>query len=451
MTVPTPPTKPPAATPDRTADAVHPARGASVRRTGATQLLAASAGNAVEWFDWYVYSILAVYFSKQFFPPSTEGSLVPLLGAMAVFAVGFFARPIGGLVIGSLADRFGRKALLVATVLGMGVGSLMIAVSPTYTQIGVLAPIILVVARLIQGVSAGGEFAAGSAFMVESAPRGRRGLYSSFFYVSSTTANLFAIGLAVLLSTLLPDDSMATWGWRVPFLLGGLGALVALWVRTRAEETFVKADPESGSGAETSPGMFTFFRRYPKSVFLVFGITAGPALVFYIWTGFLPTYANFAVGFNVKDGLLASVISLSWFLVLQPVMGSVSDRVGRKPLAIASTLFFTVATVPLLAALNNSFLSFLVVQIVGLTFVAAWSSIGQAVFCELFPRKVRSAGIGFPYALSVALFGGTAPYIATWFGERGDVASFAWYIAGISLFSTVVVLLLPETAKKDLD
>lgn len=421
---------------------------------GPKQLLAASIGNAVEWFDWYIYSILAIYFSTQFFPEDADGSLVPLLGTMAVFAVGFFARPLGGLLIGSLADRFGRKRILVLTVLGMGAGSLMIAFSPTYAQIGVAAPIILVVARLLQGLSAGGEYAASSAFLVESAPEGKRGFYSSFFYISATAANLLAIGTAALLTNVLEPEDMRSWGWRIPFIIGAVAALVALWVRSHAAET-LHDDQLETRARRAEPAervkLFSFLRHHPKSVFFVFGMTASSAIVFYIWTGFLPTYANIAVGFDVKQGLTASLISLSWFLLLQPVMGMLSDRFGRKPFLITFGLFFTFGTVPLLGMLNDSFASFLIVQMLGLTFIAAATSIVQAVFSELFPRKLRSAGIGFPYAVSVALFGGTAPYVATWMGSQGNIGAFAWYTAGISLVSLIIICFVPETFKKELD
>lgn len=438
------------------AEVSTPGRGPEAAKkplNGPRQLLAASVGNAVEWFDWYIYSILAIYFSTQFFPTDAESSLVPLLGTMAVFAVGFFARPLGGLLIGSLADRFGRKRILVLTVLGMGAGSLMIAFAPTYEQIGVFAPLILVVARLLQGLSAGGEYAASSAFLVESAPQGKRGFYSSFFYISATGANLLAIGIAALLTNVLPADDMRAWGWRIPFIIGAVAALIALWVRSHAAETLHEHQIESAgrSGDVERVKLFSFLKHHPKSVFFVFGMTASSAIVFYIWTGFLPTYANIAVGFDVKQGLTASLISLTWFLLLQPIMGMLSDRFGRKPFLITFGVFFTVATVPLLGSLNDSFLSFLIVQMVGLTFIAAATSIVQAVFSELFPRKLRSAGIGFPYAVSVALFGGTAPYVATWMGSQGNIGAFAWYTAGISLVSLIIICFVPETFKKELD
>ncbi|GAB3076328.1 MFS transporter [Nocardioides zeae] len=412
------------------------------------QLLAVCVGNAVEWFDWYIYSILAIYFAGQFFPATTDDSLVPLLSTLAIFAVGFFARPVGGLVIGVLADRFGRRRALSGTIVGMGVGSLMIGLSPTYEQIGILAPVILLVARIIQGASAGGEYAAGSAFLIESAPSARRGLFSSVFYMSATVANLAAIGMAALLANLLAADAMTSWGWRVPFLLGSVAAFVGLWVRRRAEETLHEDVIEKPKGDRV--GLFDFFREHPKEALQIFGLTAAPALVFYVWTAFLPTYASITVGFDVSKGLVTGVISLSVFLLALPVCGALSDKLGRRPMLIAFGLFFVIATVPLLSSLRPTMASLLLVQVTGLLFIACWASISAATAAELFPARLRGAGIGFPYALAVALFGGTGPYVATWLVDIGHAERFGWYVAAIAAVSTVVYFLLPETAKRPL-
>lgn len=425
---------------------VRDLRGSRVR-----QLAAASVGNAVEWFDWYVYSMLAVYFATQFFPADTEDSLVPLLSTLAIFAVGFFARPLGGLVVGVLADRFGRRRALSATIVGMGIGSLMIGLAPTYAQVGILAPTILLLARLLQGASAGGEYAAGSAFLIESAPDGRRGLFSSFMYISATSANLAAIGISALLANLLSAEDMNTWGWRIPFLVGSVAALVGLWVRKHSHETLASADEdEPGQSAAPRVRMFDFFRQHPRSALQVFGLTAAPALAFYVWSSYLPTYAAITVGFDLKKGLLSGVLSLTVFLLLQPVFGALSDKIGRKPMLLVFGAFFTVATVPLLGSLQPTFGSLLTIQMTGLVFIALWSSISSAIASELFPARVRGSGIGFPYALAVAVFGGTGPYVATYLVDMGQAAAFPWYVAGVALLSTLVFAFLPETARRPL-
>lgn len=412
------------------------------------QLLAATIGNAVEWFDWYIYAILAAYFAEQFFPAESEDSLVPLMSTLAIFAVGFLSRPIGGLVIGVLSDRFGRRVTLTWTIVGMGGGSVMIAGAPTYEQVGIVAPAILLLARVLQGVSAGGEYAAVSAFLIESAPRGRRGLFSSFAYVSSVTANLAAVGISALLANVLSSDDMGSWGWRIPFAIGAVGAVVGLWVRRHAEETL---DVEATGGATARVGMFDFFREHPKQAVQLFGLFAGPAVVFYFWTAYLPTYASITVGFDLDKALLVSVVSLTLFLVLQPVFGMLSDKVGRKPLMFGFGLFFLVATVPLLGSMNASVGSLLFVQTAGLIFIALWSSISSAVACELFPARLRSSGIGFPYALSVGIFGGTAPYLATYLANAGHAPAFAWYIVALAAIALLFYVKLPETAHRPLD
>lgn len=412
------------------------------------QLLAVTIGNAVEWFDWYLYALLATYFASHFFPATAEGSLVPLLSALAIFAVGFFARPFGGLVIGILADRFGRRRALSYTIVGMGLGSLMIGLAPTYAQIGIVAPVLLLAARIIQGISTGGEYAAGSAFAIESAEDGRRGYVSSLMYVSATTALLAAISLVTVLTSVLDADTMAAWGWRIPFLVGSLTAVVGLWVRTRAEETL---QPEAGgASAADRPGLFDFFRQHPKQTLQVFALTAAPAVVFYMWTSFLPTFANITVGLDLKHGLRSGLISLTVFLAVLPIFGKLSDRFGRKPLLFVFGGFFTVATVPLLGSLQPTFASLLFVQTTGLVFLACNSAIAVTVVAELFPAHVRSAGSGFPYAVAVAVFGGTGPYLATYFAKIGNPSYFGWYIAALSLVSIAVYALLPETARKPL-
>lgn len=424
------------------------ATSADVRNRG-RQLLAASVGNLVEWFDWYAYSILAIYFAGQYFPASDASSMVPLLAALAVFAVGFFMRPLGGLLMGAVADRYGRKAALTSTIGLMGAGSLIIAVSPTYGQAGVLAPMLLVLARLMQGLSTGGEFAAASAFLAESAPPGRRGLFSSFVYVSAMGGNIAAVGSTAILANALSEANMRAWGWRVPFLLGAVAALVGLWIRRHADETHSQAG-EIKAGRARRPGMFEFFQRHPRQALQVVGITVAPALIFYVWVVFLPTYAQVAVGYDKAKALTVGLISLVFFALIQPIYGMVSDRIGRKPMLIAFALGFSVCTVPLLGAIGTSFASLLLVQCAGMALLAGYSSIAGTVMSELFPTRLRVAGIGFPYSLAVAVFGGTGPYIATWLQGAGHANWFGWYVVACSLVSLGTYLTLRETHRAPL-
>ncbi|MGW6568616.1 MFS transporter [Streptomyces sp. NPDC054975] len=410
------------------------------------QLLAASVGNAVEWYDWYAYTFLAAYIANQVFPNGSGNSLVPLLSTFAVFAVGFFMRPVGGLLMGAVADRRGRRFALTVTILLMGGSSLLVGLTPTYAAAGVLAPVVLVVARLLQGLSVGGEFAASTTFLVESAGPGRRGLFSSFQYVSTSAGQLAASGTAALLVGLLGDERMNGWGWRIPFLLGAVLSLAGFWIRRGAEETHDVARHDA-----PRPGLFEALRHHPRASLLIGGITAGGTLAYYTWTSYLPTYAELNTGIDKADALLAGTLSLAFFALLQPIGGLLSDRFGRRPLLLFFGLGFALLGVPLLRALDGSFLNLLLVQCAGMLLLTGFTSISAAVNAEMFPARVRAAGIGFPYSLTVAIFGGTAPYVGTLFKELDRPGLFPWYVAVLCLVSSVVYLRLPETAHKELD
>jgi MHS family alpha-ketoglutarate permease-like MFS transporter len=405
------------------------------------QLLAASVGNAVEWYDWYAYTFLATYIAAQVFPKSADNSLVPLLSTFAVFAVGFFMRPVGGLLMGAVADRHGRRAALTVTILLMGGSSLLVGLTPTYAAVGVLAPVVLVLARLLQGLSVGGEFAASTTFLVESAGPGRRGLFSSFQYVSTTVGQLVASAVATVLVDTLSDGQMNGWGWRVPFVLGAVLSLVGFWIRQGAQETRSAEQQRA-----PRPGLFEALRRHPRESLLIGGITAGGTIAYYTWTSYLPTYAELNAGVEKSDALLAGTISLAFFALLQPLGGLLSDRFGRRPLLLFFGLGFALLAVPLLHVLSDSFAVLLLVQCAGMVLLTGFTSISAAVNAEIFPPRVRAAGIGFPYSLTVALFGGTAPYVGTLFKEQGHAGLFPWYVAVICLVSSVVYLRLPETA-----
>lgn len=414
------------------------------------QLMAASIGNVVEWYDWYAYTFLATYFSAQVFPSSSGNSLVPLLSSFAVFAVGFFMRPLGGLVVGAFADRYGRKAAMTFTIILMGVGSLIVGLTPTYAAAGVLAPAILTLARLVQGLSVGGEFAAATTFLVESAPEGRRGLFSSFQYVSTTIGQLLASGLAAVLATVLATADMDSYGWRIPFIVGAVLSLVGLWIRAGADETSAVAE-EIRQGRAERPGMFDFLKQHPRSAATIVGITVAGTVAYYTWTSFLPTYAQITVGFDKAASLQIGTISLVFFMILQPLLGMLSDRIGRRPMLITFGGGFLLLPVPLLGLLTDAYASLLVVQLVGMVFLGCFTSISAAVNAELFPTRVRAAGAGFPYSLTVAIFGGTAPLIGTALQEAGNPGLFPWYMSALALVSTLVyVFVLKETNGKPL-
>ena len=408
------------------------------------QVAAASVGNAVEWFDWYIYTFLTPVFAAQVFASGDQVSDV--LSTFAVFAVGFFFRPIGGLLIGSLADRWGRKNTLTLTILLMGLGSLVIAATPTHAQAGIWAPVVLVVGRLLSGFSVGGEFAASTTFLIESAPSGRRGLFASFQYVTTTVGQLVASLTATVLAFTLTDDQLGSWGWRVAFVIGALLSLVGLWIRKGAEET------REAPAASERPGLLDAMKLYPKATLQLCGVTVAGTIAYYTWTTYLPTYAEQNSGVSLDSALLVSTLSLVFFGLVQPLLGLLSDRVGRRPVLIAFAVLFGLGIVPVLALVraNDSFSGLLVLSLVGMVVVGLFTSVSAAVNAELIPGHVRAAGIGFPYSLTVALFGGTAPYMGTLFTKIGHPGLFGGYVALLCLVSLLVYLRLPETAGGEL-
>ncbi|GHE27305.1 MFS transporter [Streptosporangium violaceochromogenes] len=418
-------------------------------RSRTRQLLSTSAGNLVEWYDWLAYAFLTTYFADQVFPKTGNG-LVPLLSAFAVFAVGFVMRPIGGLVIGAIADRAGRRPAMTLTIVLMGAGQLAMAGLPTYAQAGLLSPLLLILIRLVQGFSVGGEFAVSSVFLVESAAPGRRGLFSSFSYLSSNLGQLLAAGVAGLLGNTLSAAQMTSWGWRLAFLLGAVLSLLGLWIRYGTEETYVHAEAIR-RGDVGRPGLFDFLRRRPRESILVAGMTLGATVSFYTWSIYLPTYAEITVGADPARALTVSTIALAFFTVIQPLGGLLADRVGRKPLLITFGAGFTLLTVPMLGLLRDSFGNLLLISCVAMVLLTGYTSVCSAVMVELFPAKVRTAGIGFPYAVTVALFGGTAPYIATALADSGRGELFGWYASALTLISTVVYIRMRETKDAVLD
>ena len=416
------------------------------------QLIAAAVGNVVEWYDWAVYSMAAVFFSVHFFPSTSENSLVPLLATLGVFAVGFFMRPIGGLFIGYLADLYGRKRALSLTIVLMGIGSLVIGLAPTYESIGVLAPVLLVLARLLQGLSTGGEYTAAATFMVESAPSGKRGFFSSFLYVGALLGNLLAIGVISALLFGLGEDAMRDWAWRLVFIFGGFASVVGFLIRKYAHETHV-LEPEPTSAepsAAARPRMFDFLRSHPRECLTIVGLNLAAAAIYYMWTSFLPTYAKLTTGFDLSQGYLVSAIALAYFIAIQPIVGSISDRFGRKPVLIAFAGGFALAVIPMLNFVGNSFVSLLVVQLLGFTLLAGWTATSAAVMVELFPARIRAAGIGFPYAMTVAVFGGTAPYFVTWLIDRDLTVWVGIYLAVLAVVSLICIVSMKETSRIEL-
>lgn len=405
-------------------------------------IIGGSIGNLVEWYDWYAYSAFSLYFSSTFFPEANRTA--QLLNTAGIFAVGFLMRPIGGWLFGGIADRIGRKQAMTLSVLLMSFGSLLIALTPSYSTIGVLAPILLLLARLLQGLSVGGEYGVSATYLSEMATENRRGFYSSFQYVTLVGGLLIALGIQLILQKLiLTEQQLQDWGWRIPFVIGAILALVALYLRSNLHETEAFEAKEK----KKDKGTIKELLQHPKAILLVVGLTLGGTLAFYTYTTYMQKFLVNTVGLSKDISTLISFVSLLIFVILQPFFGALSDRIGRKPLLIGFGVLGTIFTVPLLTTLSHThsaWTSFFLLM-AGLIIVSGYTSINAIVKAELFPAEVRALGVGLPYALTVALFGGTAEYIALWFKDSGHESYFYWYVTGCIAISLIVYLFMKDT------
>lgn len=412
-------------------------------------IVAGSIGNTVEWVDWAVYGTLAPVFASQFFPADDE--VAALLSTLAVFAVGFVMRPVGGAILGAYADRHGRKKGLTLTITMMAAAAFVIALCPTYATIGVAAPIVLLLARLVQGFSAGGEFGSSSTFLVESAAPRRRAFAGSWQQVSVGGGILIASLMGTLLTATLDHAALQAWGWRVAFVVGGLLGLVGLWLRMSVDETGSFQRMQADDSRPTRSPLLTMLTKHPLEALRVAGITVAGTLTYYIWISYMPGYAHAAVGIPLNHAFLANTIAVTFFLCLLPFVALLSDRVGRKKTLLAFAIGFLVIAYPAFRLLElGGFWPLLVVELAGVICLAGYSANCAAVMAEQFPAEVRTTGIGLPYALSVALFGGTAPYITTWMSANG-LRGWVWlYVAAAAVVGIVVYATMPETKGKEL-
>jgi MHS family alpha-ketoglutarate permease-like MFS transporter len=408
-----------------------------------------SVGNLVEWYDWYVYSAFALYFAKAFFPPASQTA--QLLNAAAVFAVGFFMRPVGGWLMGRYADRHGRRAALTASVFLMCFGSLLIALTPSYATIGAAAPVLLVGARLLQGLSVGGEYGASATYLSEMAGRRHRGFYSSFQYVTLIMGQLLALGVLLVLQRTLSNDALLSWGWRIPFAIGALCAVVAFALRRGLEETADFRAP-ADAAADRRRGSLRALLDHPRAVATVVGLTAGGTVAFYTFTTYAQKFLVNTAGWHAADATRVSAASLAVFMFVQPLVGSLSDRIGRRPVLMTFGILGTLGTVPLLTALGattaampNAGLRAFLLLTLALLVVSGYTAINAVVKAELFPTEIRALGVGLPYAIAVSLFGGTAEYLALWARSIGHETWFYWYVTACIAASLVVYATMPET------
>ena len=405
-------------------------------------IFSGSVGNMVEWYDWYVYAAFSLYFAQVFFPKDSLNA--QLLNTAAIFAVGFLMRPIGGWLMGLYADRKGRKAALMASVLLMCFGSLVIALTPSYETIGIWAPVLLVVARLMQGLSVGGEYGTSATYLSEMATKERRGFFSSFQYVTLISGQLIALAVLIVLQQTLTEEQLLSWGWRVPFVIGALCAVVALWLRRGMEETdsFIQKK-------ETKESTMRTLLRHPKELLTVVGLTMGGTLAFYTYTTYMQKYLVNTVGFSKADSTAISAATLFLFMCLQPLVGALSDKIGRRPILIAFGVLGTVCTVPILTTLHTieTWWGAFFLIMAALIIVSGYTSINAVVKAELFPTEIRALGVGLPYALTVSIFGGTAELIALWFKQIGMESGYYWYVTACIACSLLVYVFMKDTQK----
>ena len=402
-----------------------------------------SIGNLIEWYDFYVYNSFAVYFAKLF--TASNDPTVQFITVFGIYAVGFFIRPVGGLILGYYADRRGRRAALTLSVLLMCAGSALVAVLPTYAQVGVAAPLLLLLARLLQGVSLGGEYASSATYLSEMAGAKWRGFYSSFQYVTLIGGQVLAALVLLVMQQAMTQAQLGDWGWRIPFVIGAACALYGLYLRRHLPET----EDFKRVALEPRGNIFRELAQHPRELFLVFGLTMGGTTAFYTFSSYMPTYLSNTLKLDPSWVAQISFITLFLFAAMQPLFGFISDLIGRKPVLLWFGILGTLCTVPILRALGSthSYGGALLLVLAALVIVSGYTSINAVVKAELFPAGIRALGVGLPYALAASVFGGTAPLIALQFKASGHEDWFYWYVTVLIFLSLIVYATMRDTKK----
>lgn len=411
-------------------------------------LVAGTVGHFVEWYDWYIYGLLAAVFSSQIFP--SESAFASLIAAFLTYAIGFLVRPLSGIIISPLADKYGRRRILTYAVSGMAVGALIIGLTPSFDSIGYAAPILFVVARVIQGISAGSEGQSAIAYMVEHAPANRRGLFGSFTNMASGLATLVATGAAAIVTAVFTPDDLAAYGWRIPFIIGGIFGIIGLIMRARSDET-PEFEAVNGEEKPSARGRLKeLLRNHHKQILQAAALSA-PAVAYYTWATFLPTFANLTTGRDLSQTLAGSVIGLVLLVIVVPLTGYLSDRLGRRKIfPIIGATGMVVLFYPLLLLMQQpGFWVYTLVAASGWVVLGIWQAVYPTIQAELFPAAVRVSGIGFAHQLVIAVFGGTAPLIAAAFVGAGQPMLVAVYMIVIVAISLAVYFTLPETGNKN--
>ncbi len=421
----------------------------SGQRTGRRDLIAVNIGNALEWFDWNIYAIFAAYFATQFFASGDPVS--DLLSTLAVFAVGFLMRPIGGWLFGRIADERGRKFSLTLAIVLAAVGSLIIAVAPTYDAVGAFAGVVLLVARLLQGLAHGGETGSAFTYLAEIAPADKRGLWASTPWLGVGLGTMGATATGVLLTALFTEEQMHAFGWRIPFALGALIGLYAIYIRRRMNESEVHTDRITLQPRRRAPReVLAELGQNWKALLRIVGLTISGVVAFYTWLIFAPGYAAREFGMDPNASLIAGFAGQAVFVAAVPLMGALSDRWGRRPVLLIFSIGFALLAFPLETLLGDSPLKLWIAMAAASMLLAANCAPLGAVFSELVPTRLRATIIGVGYATSGALLGGTAPYLNTWLSSIGQHWMFVAYMIVLCVISSIVALTMPETRARDL-
>jgi MHS family proline/betaine transporter-like MFS transporter len=410
---------------------------------------AGAIGNFVEWYDFSVYGFFATAIAAQFFP--SDDPVASLLATFAVFAVAFFMRPLGAFVFGHYGDRLGRRGALATAVIMMGIATMMIGVLPGYGQIGVLAPILLIFARLLQGFSAGGEWGGAASFMVEYAPSGSRALYGSWQQFSIVAGLLTGSAMGGLLGLIVSEEALNAWGWRIPFIFGAVLGAVGLYLRLRLEDTPEFRKIEAKNEVESAP-IKQSFTTHRGAGLTAIGFTMAWTVAYYILLTYMPTYVSSTLGLPLSQALMSNAIGLVVLMALIPFTGMLSDRIGRKPLLISFAALIAVLTYPLFLLIGTQiFVLIILGQVLFGMIIALFSGPGPAALVEMFPTNVRYSALGISYNLAVALFGGTAPFIATFLISRtGSSLSPTFYLIAAAVITLIVVSRIKETSREPL-
>ena len=410
----------------------------------AKAIVGGSAGNLVEWYDWFAYSSFALYFAPHFFPAGDQTA--QLLQTAAIFAVGFFARPLGAWLMGLYADWKGRRAALALSVGMMCAGSFIIAVLPDARAVGALAPFGLLAARILQGLSVGGEYGASATYMSEMASRARRGFWGSFLYVTLIAGQLIALAVLIVLQRFMSPEALAEWGWRIPFVIGGLLAVVVFWIRSGMEEStsYMNAQSEGAPRAST----MMLFTKYPKESAIIFMLTAGGSLSFYAYTTYMQKFLVNTSGFAKDTATTITAAALFLFMCAQPLFGWLSDKFSRRTtiaIAFAGAAAITYPVMSAIAGTDSAMAAFFLVLTL-LMFLSGYTSVSGLFKAELFPTHVRALGVALPYATANAIFGGTAEYVALWFKGEGMENGFYIYVSVITGAAFLVAVRLRRTS-----